>query len=189
MSVKILFINDQYLKDFSTLDLNIDPRLVISTIAIAQDKYIHPLIGTGLYNELKDQINSGTTTDLNLTLLNEYVKPCLAQYALYESVDFILFRFSNKSIEKLKSDTSEPINLKELDYIKNKMLSTAGYYAERTINYLCQNQTQYPLYTNPGTGVDVISPVANGYGAVSGIYLPNKRRYLGGSGYDKPNDY
>jgi len=179
MSTKILFINDQYLKEFSTLDINVDPKLIISTIAIAQDKYIHPLLGTALYNELKGQVDSGTTTTINLTLIKEYIKPCLAQYSLFESVDFLLFRFSNKSIEKLKSDTSEPINLKELEYIKNKFLANAGWYGERVVNYLCQNQTLYPLYTNPGSGFDVIRPSRTGYSGVSGIFLPKKGKYLG----------
>ena len=49
MSANILFISEQTLKDRSLLQDNIDPKLIKPTIKQAQDMFIEPILGTGLY--------------------------------------------------------------------------------------------------------------------------------------------
>lgn len=182
---QILFLNTTYIKNFSTFDLNVDDKLLISSIKFSQDENILPVIGTGLYNSLIDQVRSSTISGDNQTLLETYIQPALASYVIYDVADFLLYKFSNKSIEKQKSDNTEPISLNELNHLKGKLLDKAQVYATRLNNYLIANQDLFPLYTNPGNSFDTIIPNRTDDYSY-GIYTPkrNKRRW----GLDLPND-
>ncbi len=172
---QIILISEKYLKSFSTFDLNIETKSINSTIAISQDLYLLPILGTDLFTEISNQYSGGSLTNVNSTLLNSYIQPCLAAYTVYQSVDYLLFKFTNKSIEKQKSDTSDPINLNELEHLKGKLLSTAQHYGEKLIRYLIGNSTVYPLYISGNNTVDKYqSATGNIQG---GIYIPNRNHY------------
>lgn len=186
MATKVLLIDEQYVRDFSTFDLNVDSRLILPSIAQSQDKYILQLLGTGLYNEIVNQISGSTLSTANELLLNEYVKECLAAYTIYECSDFLLYKFTNKGIEKQTSDNSQPISRLELDGLKSKLLDSAQYYAERVNRFLLANTNTYPLYLQPGSGIDTIYPTQKNYDF--GIHLEqgskNKKWGFQGSKYD-----
>lgn len=177
---QILFLNIQYLKDFSTIDLNVDDKLLISSIAFCQEEYIKPILGTGLYDDLKSKVQSGSITGNNQTLIQTYVQPALASYVLYDVSDFLLYKFSNKAIEKQRSDTTEPISLNELNHLKGKLLDRAQVYGTRTTNYLMANNTLFPLFDNPGNSFDTILPNRTDE-YMYGIYTPKKgkRKFWG----------
>src|SRR5258708_2757689 len=49
-------------------------------------------------------------------------------------------------------------------------LQIAQKYGEKIVKYLQENQQHFPRYYNPGSGLDVISPLQSSY--LSSIYLP-----------------
>lgn len=177
----IILISEKYLKDFSSFDSNVDTKLTNSSIAYAQELYIMPVLGTDLYNEILTQYSAGTLSTANSNLLNNYIKPALAAYTIYETSDFLVYKFSNKGIMKEKSDTSDPISLSELQHFKGKLLSTAQFYGEKLIKYLMGNTTTYPLYLSGNNTIDKYRP--NGSNIQGNIYIPkggvNCSRYFG----------
>ena len=63
MSANVLLISEDILKDRTAIHGNIDPKLLFPEIKVAQDMYIHPILGTALYDKIIGDINaSGTTT-------------------------------------------------------------------------------------------------------------------------------
>lgn len=174
MSANILFISEQTLKDRSLLQDNVDPKLIKPTIKQAQDMFIEPILGTGLYLELQDQINADDVTTLNATLLNNYITDCLCWYVASEMVMSLGFKLTNKNVLKKTSENSDVPSISELfdvmEYYKNK----AEWYAQRITNYLCENNTDYPLYDNPGNGVDTIHPNTTSYS--NGFYLGDSKK-------------
>lgn len=174
MSANILFISEQTLKDRSLLQDNVDPKLIKPTIKQAQDMFIEPILGTGLYLELQDQINADDVTTLNATLLNNYITDCLCWYVASEMVMSLGFKLTNKNVLKKTSENSDVPSISELfdvmEYYKNK----AEWYAQRITNYLCENNTDYPLYDNPGNGVDTIHPNITSYS--NGFYLGDSKK-------------
>jgi hypothetical protein len=42
--------------------------------------------------------------------------------------------------------------------IERRYNEKANYYAERLRDYLCENNTLFPEYNNPGSGLDTIQP-------------------------------
>lgn len=174
MSANILFISEQTLKDRSVIQDNVDPKLIKPTIKHAQDMYIEPILGTGLYRELQDQIANDDVSVLNKTLLDNYITDCLVWYIASEMTISLGYKFTNKNVLKKNSENSETSSISELFDLMELYKNKAEWYAQRITNYLCENNTDYPLYDNPGNGVDVIHPNSTSYS--NGMYLGESRQ-------------
>jgi hypothetical protein len=183
---QVLFINVQYLKDASTYDLNLDDKLLISSIVDCQLDYLRPILGSGLFNDLIEKVRTNSISGANQTLLQNYVQPCLAKYVLYDVQEELLYKYSNKSIEKQKSDTTDPISEKELYNLKGKRLDKAQAAGTRLNDYLIANQDLFPLFVNPGTSYDTVIPNrTDDY--MYGIYT-SKKGSKKNWGWDLPSD-
>ena len=113
-----------------------------------------------IFEELKTQILAATTTSLNQTLLG-HIQFSLKFWVLYEGLEIFTFKFMNKSVMKKDSENSKPIDLKEMDRLKDKFRNTAEWYSQRITKYLDQNQSSFPLWQNPGSDIDTIHPNRN----------------------------
>lgn len=169
MSANILFISEQTLKDRSLLQDNVDPKLIRPTIKQVQDMFIEPILGTGLYLELQEQIADQDVSVLNKKLLDLYITDCICLYVTSEMIMSLGYKFTNKNVLKKTSENSETSSISELFDLMNLYKNKAEWYAQRITNYLCENNTDYPLYDNPGNGVDTIHPNSSSY--ISGIFL------------------
>ena len=170
-----LLVSEQYIKDTTVIDENVDMKLLRDVIELCQDKYIIPLVGTGIYNEFQTQILAGTLTALNTTLLDDYVAKAMKWWVQYEGVDVLTYKFNNKSVSKKTSENSQPIDMEEIRRLMEKFRTNAEMYSQRITQYLLANLTSYPLYSNPGNTVDTIHPKRNSY--TTGIYLGNSYNY------------
>ncbi len=195
MSANILMISEQSFKDFTVASNNIDLKNVTQVIKMTQDRFIHPLCGSALYNKILDLINLGTIGQAGnavyKTLLDSYLTDTLFNYVLGELPMAMQYKFMNKGVLKKTSENSEQPSFAELQSISQYYKGYAEWYAERTINYLCANSTSYPEYLNPGSDVTTIQPTSNQYRvAISlGKTIEDNRPYsekYQGNRYKKP---
>ena len=167
MSANVLMISEQSFKDFTVASNNIDLKNVTQVIKMTQDRYIHPICGTALYNKILDLIVAGTITSggnaVYRTLLDDYLTDTLFNYVLGELPMAMQYKFVNKGIVKRKSENITEPTFAELSSVSQYYQGYAEWYAERSINYLCANSTLYPEYMNPGSDVTTIQPVSNQY--------------------------
>lgn len=184
---KVLFITEAYLKQYSPINDNVEMSLLTPYLLAIQDMNIQPIIGTGLYNELKTQISADTVTALNETLL-EKIRDCMVWYFMAEAPIQLTYRFMNKGVMKKTSDNSSPADLQEISMLMDLNKNKAEWFAERIRLYLCENSTDYPLFLNSGNGVDDIKANRNNY--TSGMNL-EKTTYPRGMDidYGKLNQY
>jgi hypothetical protein len=196
MSANVLMISEQSFKDFTVASANIDLKNVTQVIKMTQDRYIHPIVGSALYNKILDLIVAGTITDAgNLvyrTLLDDYLTDTLFNYVLGELPMAMQYKFVNKGVVKRKSENITEPTFAELSSVSQYYKGYAEWYAERSINYLCANSTQYPEYLNPGSDVTTIQPVSNQYKVAINLgrgdfedTRPYSERYQGNR-YKKP---
>lgn len=163
MSAKIYLISPDYLKENSPINENVDEKVLQPLIMATQDMRIHPVIGTGLYNEIKDQIKNSTLTSDNQTLLNDYILPAMVWWCMYDAPFDLTYKFMNKSVVKRNSDNSAPPDIEELHTIANKYRDKAEFYTKRLERFLCAYAATYQLYNNPGSGYDVLVPSHQAY--------------------------
>lgn len=159
----VLFISETYLKDSSYIDENVDIKLLRNSILETQDMRILPIVGTALYEELKTQIQDGTKTDLNNTLLDTYIKPALKYWVLLDSALILTFKVMNKSIVKRTAENTESIQTSDLDRLMDHFKIRAEMYSERITKYLIAQNAVYPLFYQPGSTVDTVYPKFNNY--------------------------
>lgn len=170
-----LFISETILKDRSLISDNVDIKYIRETTLYCQDVYIQKLTGTTLFQLLITQITAGTLTNVNTTLLNDYIQPILVWRVTAESAYWTSNKLMNKGVMNQSSENSQSVSRSVLDAIANKANDKAEYYEQRMIDYLCENSTLYPTYDNPASGVDVIHP-NRGTAFTSSIHLESSPR-------------
>lgn len=169
-----LIITERYLKENGLVNDNAEMKVITPMIVLVQDLYIHPILGSDLYNEIQEQINDSTagTTDAvsaaNQTLLDRYILPCILWYTLCEVTPAMKYRYMNKGIMVKNSENSQPADLQEIKFLMDKWKNNGEVYAQRTTNFLRANTTTYPLYC-ANTDYDDIKPNKNNY--QSSIFL------------------
>jgi hypothetical protein len=196
MSKNILMISEQSFKDYTVASNNIDLKNLTQIIKMTQDRYIHTLCGSALYNKILDLIDTGAIVDagnaIYKNVLDNYLTDTLFNYVLAELPMAMQFKYVNKGVLKRTSENTEQPSFKELQSIGEYYKSYAEWYAERTINFLTANVQIIPEYGNPGSDVTTIVPVSNQYR--SSIYLgrydkednrPASEKYQGNI-YKKP---
>ena len=196
MSANVLMISEQSFKDFTIASANIDLKNLTQVIKMTQDRYIHPILGTGLYNKIQQLILNNQIgligNAVYKTLLDNYITDTLFYYVLGELPMAMQYKFVNKGVLKKTSEYSEQPSVSELQSISDYYRGYAEWYAERVINYLCANGTQYPEYLNPGSDVTTIHPVSNQYRVSINLgtgYYEDTRPYsekYQGNRYKKP---
>jgi hypothetical protein len=177
MGYNVLFISETYIKDTSYIDENVDVKLLRNSILETQDMRILPILGTGLYNECKDQIRLGTKTALNTTLLDTYVNAALKYWVLHDSALILTFKVMNKSIVKRTAENAEVVSVTDLDKLMDFFKNRAEYYSERITKYLLANVTSYPLYLTAGNSIDTIYPKQNNF--TQGLFLGTTKNNFG----------
>lgn len=173
-----IFVGTQYLRENTIINDNVDAKVLQPIIRMAQDKYIQQKIGTSLYNKMIQLViaaDPSLPTPVAIItpykeLLEQYIIPTLVQFCVYESVPFMNFKFRNKSISKQSSDNATPADLTELYYIRDNVLTTAQFYAERMSNYLCENANLFPDFHLAGD----LQPNSNN--SFTGIHIPRRAR-------------
>ena len=165
MSKNWLLMSDTMIKDRSTIHGNIDPKLIYPEIKVAQDMYIHPILGTALYDKLLSDVNvSGITGDYK-TLLDDYIVDALMYYAISQLPMAMSYQFWNKGVIRKVGDSTELPSMSELVDIANHYRQRAEWYGERLTLYLKQNADEnfLPEYIDPGSGIDTIIPESSSF--------------------------
>jgi hypothetical protein len=159
MSQDILLISDQMIKDRTAIHGNIDPKLIYPDIKVAQDMYIHPILGTALYNKLQTDITNSTVAGNYKILIDKYIVDTLIYYTLSELPTTISYQFWNKGVIRKQGENTELPSMTDLIDLSNKYKNRAEFYANRMQLYLKQNaSTMFPEYINPGSGIDDMHP-------------------------------
>lgn len=163
---KAVFISEDYIKQNTNINDNVDVKLLKMAIIEAQELHLLEAIGTALYNDLNTKIIADP--DLSgypneLALMRLYVRPMLKYWVLYEATPVLLFKLTNKANSTSTSDNSNPIQYEDMKYSQNQYKAKAQVYTERLIKYLQANYTTFPLYYNAGTSIDTIFPKNEGF--------------------------
>ena len=154
-----LLITRKDVVKFTAMNGNVDTDNFIQFVKIAQDKHIENYLGTDLLEVIQTKITGSDLTGDYLTLVNEWVKPCLIHWAMVEYLPFAAYSIANKGVFKHSSENAENASKEEVDFLMEKERDTAQYYTNRLIDHLSFNNSKYPEY-NSNNNEDV-SPDKN----------------------------
>lgn len=166
MSLNVLLISPQMIKDRTAIHGNLDDELIRPEIKVAQDMYILPILGTALMDKIQGDIDTtGTTTSHYKTLLDRYIIDTLVWYTVFRLYFSTSYQIWNKGVVRKQGEDTVLPSSGELDGLRNEAKHTAEYYANRLRLYLKQTATAsiLPEYINPGTGIDTVHPEHNSF--------------------------
>tara|TARA_R100000951_G_scaffold65631_1_gene55369 strand:- start:81 stop:581 length:501 start_codon:yes stop_codon:yes gene_type:complete len=145
-----LLVTRKDIVKFTAMNGNVDTDKFIQYIKISQDKHIENYLGTDLMDKIQADIIANSLSGDYLSLVNEWVKPCLIHWAMVEYLPFANFTIANKGVFKHTSENAEGVTKEEIDYLLEKERNTAQYYTDRLIDYLSFNAgSKFPeYYTN-----------------------------------------
>ena len=178
MATEALFLTTTKLKSETTINENVDDKILTPIIKKVQRLRILELLGTALYEDLMTKINSDS--DLSgfpdyKTLLVDYIQPCTIQYCVCDATPEMLFRFMNVGVVKKNTDNAQSLSYDEALKMIERYQADAEIYQSRLINYLiAKAPTLFPLYYSTGNDISYIYPKRTAF--TSPIYLDDREK-------------
>lgn len=169
MALNTLFISVASIKERTGLHSNVDEKLVLPIIKIAQDMYIRPAIGSELFDRLQQGIDDDDLNANEIILLNNYIADALAWFTMSELTPELMYQFYNKGVVKKTDQNATQPSVDEIVSIENKHKRYAEHYNQCLIKYLLQNRYLYPEYLTMQVRIDTLKPKGVGY--TTSIYL------------------
>jgi hypothetical protein len=171
MSRNTLLISPQMLKDRTSVHSNIDEKLLFPEIKVCQDMFIHPILGTALYDKIISEIEAASITGDYKNLLDNYIVDALCYYTLSKLPLSLSYQFWNKGVVRKQGDSTELPGIDELDSLRNEYKLRGEWYGERLSKYLVENAstTVLPEYLEGNDTIDTINPSSTAF--TSPIYL------------------
>lgn len=151
MNYNVLLISEQKLKSQAPIDNNVDSDELRYCIQQAQSIYIQETLGTNFYEEILNQVESGVISTSGATynkeLLDNFIQPALVAYSYYILLDNMFVKMVNVGLQQFRSEQSNPIGLKEFQYLKDSAKDRAQFLDNLMRRHLVFENWKYPKYT------------------------------------------
>lgn len=127
----------------------LDTSYISRYILFAQRKYFRDYLGKDFYDELMVEVDTTFSAD-NQTLVDDYIKPALAHYVVYESLPQMRNSIAKGGVYNSLSETGDVAS--DLDYgrLREDYLSKAEALRVEVEEYIKDQQeldsTKYPLF-------------------------------------------
>ena len=175
----IYLISEAFLKDYTTVALNVEPQLIKSAILNAQNMYIQEYLGSPLYNKILSLVQSNDistpTYAAYKTLLDDLIVDTLLNWTVVDIIPNVRYKINNKNVGGQNSDNTTPTDTADIKWLMQTYRDKAEFYANRLSTYLLYNYKQYPEYTAIKNIADMV-PKTNPY--FSGLQLESQFRRL-----------
>ena len=151
-----LFIDDNYLKQYSPLGASIDVNEIYPFVATSQDVYIQDVLGTPLYNDFLTKTSnyiagSGATFSSYEWELLSLCSKSLVYWTTYTALPHLYLRVRNAGVVKQNSEYTTNSDLSEVKYLREEMKNLGEFWNTRCVNYICEYSVYFPLYNAAST--------------------------------------
>ena len=148
--VDVFLISEKTLKTKSYINDNVDSCYILPAIQTAQDLGLQPLIGTCLYNELKQQVASGDIKPSYLILLNDYITPYLTFKVMADIQLPLAYKQRNSGVVQTSTEHVQNTTFSDAQSMATYYNDKATFYGSRLTDYLCHHSSEYPEYKSCG---------------------------------------
>jgi len=169
----VLLVSEIKIKNFTSINKNVDMDVLKAEIQIAQDIDLQTLLGTKFYNHLLSQVSAtGNTFNADEKILvDQYIQPYLIQQAYFRAMPALMYRTLNRGIQQGQNEFGSPVDIGTFKYLRNVQKQTADFYMTRLQDYLLigKGANKFPDYNTQSTKDGMIPARYEKY--VNGIYL------------------
>lgn len=182
MIYNVLLISEQRLKDNAPIDPNVDSSELRYGIMQSQIIFTQETLGTNLYEKILRLVRDNEidlAANVNYKeLLNNYIVPALIAFSYYLILDNMFVKIVNVGLQQYRSEQSNPIGIKEFQYLKNQAKDRAEFLDNLMRRHLVFNNAKYPEYAIIDNLGQLVPEFTGAF--KSPIVLPS-RKYLYGS--------
>lgn len=148
----VLFLTRKDLMSLTPLEGNIDEDKWRYSVLAAQDMELELIIGSRLYEKLKDDVLGSNLTGKYKELVDSYIKRYLAYMVASEYVNYGGYRVANGGTFRHEPETGTPASASESARLSNLLRKKADYYGGRMVDFICANSNSFPEYYQHNTG-------------------------------------
>jgi hypothetical protein len=141
-----LFVSEEKLKNFTTVNQNVSPADLVPNILTAQDTELQFYLGSTFYFSIQDQVLNGTVNTNNQFLLDNYISKALIQWGLMRALPNLKYKIYNKSVLSPTAENADSITLEELQFLQQQCRDTGNTYATRMVEWIQLHPGDYPVY-------------------------------------------
>jgi len=124
-------------------------------ILTSQRKYVKPVLGKDYYNELLTQIAGGSLTTDNTIIVDNFIKPMLAHYIVYEVYSKVHTQLTNQGAMENNTEQSNHANNFEYSQSRDFYINKADFWKKDMIEYIKEakddDSTKFPLFDDCDT--------------------------------------
>ena len=146
---EVLFVSEEKLKSFTSINNNVSPLDLIPYVLQAQDVFLQNFIGATFYMQLKEQVRTNTVDTPNQFILDNYIGSALCNWAIMQALPWLKYKIFNKSVLSPNSESADSITLEELQFLQEQARGTAETYTKRMIEWMVLHPGDYPKYITP----------------------------------------
>jgi len=140
------FVDIDYLKKNSLVHGNVNTDQLAVILARVQKLRIEPVLGTPLYKDLLDKIENGGLTSYDVTLLNDYLIPCLMIYCEIMAAKYYNVEIRNKSTGRSNDEYQTANTDTQNAVFTDDLYTNAKVFEQTMIGYLVDNEENFPKY-------------------------------------------
>ena len=133
-------INDNYFDD-AYFD-----KYILTT----QRKYVKPVLGDDYYDELLTEIAGATLTADNTIIVDDFIKPMLAHYIVYEVYSKVHTQLTNQGAMQNRTEFSQQTNSFDYSQSREFYINKADMWKVAMIDYIKDakdnDPTKFPLF-------------------------------------------
>lgn len=134
--MEVLLIRPSEITQYTPMGGNVDVDKYTPCILDVQVTVIEPLLGTELYEKIRDDFYNDTLTGDYKVLFDSYLKPILRHQVFAEYVEIGSYTVGNGGIFKHSPENSEVVTKAEVQYLASTQRSKAQVYIERAERWL-----------------------------------------------------
>jgi hypothetical protein len=184
MNYNVLLISEQELKNNTPITENVDTSELRFGIQQSQTIFLQETLGTNLYEFILDLVETGDIDTAPYIrykeLIRNFIRPMLISYSYYICLDNFYIKFVNVGLQQFRSEQSNPIDLKTLQYLKNNARDNAQFNDNLLRRHLVFNNQWYPQYTLVENNGQLIPEFQGAF--KTPITLPGGNQILGNYG-------
>jgi hypothetical protein len=167
--INTFFTSQAWLNDYLPITKNVSYSDIVPHLQTSHQINLNEFLGTNFFNYLIDSYSAQTLNANEIILVEDFIKPYVAWVTLYYMTPFLTFQMFNKGVIQLTSENSQPVDLDIIKYLTKNSLDRSQWFSERLVNYLCDNKSLFPQYTNNND--DDILPFNGGTTYEADLYL------------------
>jgi len=146
--INVFFTSQAWLASYLPISKNVQYSDLVPHLQTVHQINLNEFLGTNFFNYLLNTYSAQTLNANETILVEDYIKPYTAWQMLYYALPYMSYQLFNKGMLQLTSENSQTTDLDIIKYMTKLTNDRSMWFSQRLINYLCDNSSLFPQYTN-----------------------------------------